>query len=86
MVAIILLPDPLLLSGSNKDRGLLWSGVHEEGAAEVGGISAYCASGDLREFMSANNLQNSEGDLSLHGPFVDPTTNNGLPPSKKPSL
>lgn len=86
MVAIILLPDPLSVSGSNKDRGLLWSGVRKEGAAEVGGISAYCASGDLREFMSANNLQSSEGDLSLHGLFVDPTTNNGLLPSKKPSL
>lgn len=86
MVAIILLSDPLSVRGSNKDRGLLWSGVREEGTAEVGGISAYCASGDLREFMSANNLQNPEGNLSLHGLFVDPTTNKGFPPSKKPSL
>lgn len=88
VVAIILLSDPLSVSGSNKDRGLLWSGCTRMAERRW---RAYLPTVHLE--ISASLCQqttyrtcNSEGNLSLHGLFVELTTNKAFPASKKPSL
>lgn len=62
VVAIILLSDPSWLAAPTKTTASCGLGA-PGGGAEVevgGGISAYCPSGELSKFLSANNFQNTK--------------------------